>query len=347
MMFKILSIYFFLLLGMFSAYSQNSDFSASVNSQCPGNLFTLTADDNSMVSYNWTITEQGGASTNYNVNPVAFVLDNPGLYNVELTVSNGAGTNTTTENSFLEVFEEPTIDYMVTSAPYCAPAVVDFVSNSTAGSGTIISYQAFTDGTVYNTADFQHTYLSAGTYPVNVSIENSNFCVSSIDLDDIVVSVFPALSSPLNPNTICSGTSFNYSPTSTIPGSTFSWIRLPNPDIIEPVTNGTLNISETLTSTSPTNVSVSYEVTTTSPFGCATIETVVLTVQSLPVLTVDDANLCSGQTTTLTAIPSQGGGTYAWAPSGSSQTINVSSPGIYSVTYSIGSCGNRDSFPNN
>ena len=338
MMFKISSIYFFLLLGMFSAYSQNSDFSTSVNSQCPGNLFTLTADDNSMVSYNWTITEQGGASTNYNVNPVAFVLDNPGLYNVELTVSNGAGTNTTTENSFLEVFDEPTIVYTVTSDPYCAPAIVDFTSNSTAGSGTIISYQAFTDGTVYNTADFQHTYSSVGTYPINVSIENSNNCLTSLDLDDIVVTNFPALTSPLNPNTICSGTNFNYSPTSTIPGSTFSWVRLPNPDIIEVVSNGSGNISEVLTSSTLSNVAVSYEVTTTSPAGCSNVETVILTVQSLPVLTVDDAVLCTGQTTSLTATPSQGGGTYSWAPSGSSQTITVNAPGTYTVNYSIGSC---------
>ena len=337
-MFKLSSFSFFLFLGFFNVYSQNSDFSASVNSQCPGNLFTLTADDNTLSSYTWSITEQGGATSTYNVNPVAFVLDNAGQYDVTLTVSDGVGSSSTTETSFLEVFNVPTIDYTITAAPYCAPAVVDFTSNSTPGSGTIISYQSFTDGTAYTTANFQHTYNSSGTYPVNISIENSNNCIASLDLADIVVTDVPSLTSPLNPNTICSGTNFNYTPTSSIPGSTFSWIRLPNANIIETPSNGVGTISEVLTSSSLTNEAVSYEVTTTSPGGCINTQTVVLTIQSLPVVTVDDAVLCTGQSTNLTANPSQGGGTYSWVPSGSSQTITVNAPGTYTVTYAIGTC---------
>lgn len=337
-MFKLSSFSFLLFIGVFNVYSQNSDFSASVNSQCPGNLFTLTADDNTLSSYTWSITEQGGATSTYNVNPVAFVLDNAGQYDVTLTVSDGVGSSSTTETSFLEVFNVPTIDYTLTAAPYCAPAVVDFTSNSTPGSGTIISYQSFTDGTAYTTANFQHTYNSSGTYPVNISIENSNNCIASLDLADIVVTDVPSLTSPLNPNTICSGTNFNYTPTSSIPGSTFSWIRLPNANIIETPSNGVGTISEVLTSSSLTNEAVSYEVTTTSPGGCINTQTVVLTIQSLPVVTVDDAVLCTGQSTNLTANPSQGGGTYSWLPSGSSQTITVNTPGTYTVTYAIGTC---------
>ena len=337
-MFKLSSFSFLLFIGVFNVYSQNSDFSASVNSQCPGNLFTLTADDNTLSSYTWSITEQGGATSTYNVNPVAFVLDNAGQYDVTLTVSDGVGSSSTTETSFLEVFNVPTIDYTITAAPYCAPAVVDFTSNSTPGSGTIISYQSFTDGTAYTTANFQHTYNSSGTYPVNISIENSNNCIASLDLADIVVTDVPSLTSPLNPNTICSGTNFNYTPTSSIPGSTFSWIRLPNANIIETPSNGVGTISEVLTSSSLTNEAVSYEVTTTSPGGCINTQTVVLTIQSLPFVTVDDAVLCTGQSTNLTANPSQGGGTYSWLPSGSSQTITVNAPGTYTVTYAIGTC---------
>ena len=74
-MFKFSLIVLLFSLGTASVIGQNSDFSTNTNSQCPGNLFTLTADDNSMSTYLWTITEQGGGSLNYNVNPVAFVLD--------------------------------------------------------------------------------------------------------------------------------------------------------------------------------------------------------------------------------------------------------------------------------
>ena len=337
-MFKFSLIILLFSLGTVGVLGQNSNFSTSISSQCPGNLFTLTADDNSMTTYLWTITEQGGGVSNYNVNPVAFVLDNPAVYDVTLTVTNTGGSSSTTEVGFLEVFANPVVDYTVTSAPYCAPATVEFTSVSLPGSGSIISYQAFTDGTPYTTADFQHTYSSTGSYPVNISIENSNGCVASDNLPNIVVSDFPSLTSPLNPNTICSGTNFNYTPTSSIPGSTYSWVRLANPNVIEAPSSGTGNISEILTTVSTANETVTYEVTTTSPDGCPFTQNVVLTIQALPIITVDDADLCAGQTTTLTATPSQTGGTYSWIPSGSTPTISVDAPGTYTVSYSIGSC---------
>ena len=315
-MFKFSLIILLFSLGTASVLGQNSSFSANISSQCPGNLFTLTANDNSMSTYLWTISEQGGGSSNYTVNPVAFVLDNAAVYDVTLTVTDAGGTNSTTEVAFLEVFANPVVDYTVSTEPYCAPATIDFTSISLPGSGSITSYQAFTDGTPYTTADFQHTYSSAGTYPVNITIENSNGCDASVNLPNIVVSEFPSLTSPLNPNTICSGTNFNYTPTSSISGSTFSWVRLANPNVIETPSSGTGNISETLTTVSTANETVTYEVTITSPEGCQNIQNVVLTIQALPVVTVDDAFVCVGQTTSLTATPSQPGGTYSWIPSG-------------------------------
>ena len=326
------------LLGGFHSSAQNSNFSTADADQCPGNLFTLSADDNSLLTYSWTITEQGGGSSTYNVNPIAFVLSNPGNYDVSLTVSDGVSSSTTTEIGFLEVYDIPTIDYTVSSAPYCEPATVDFTSNSTPGSGSIVSYQLFTDGSAYNTANASHTYATAGTYSVNVAIENSNGCSNSADLSDIVVSINPALTSPLNPNTICSGSVFNYTPTSSIPGSTFSWVRLTNTDISEAPTSGNGNISETLTNTSGSNVSVTYEVTTVSPTGCSVTENVIVTVQALPTVTINSLNICTGSTGVLTAIPSVGGGNYSWSTTETTQSITVSTAGNYTVNYSVGSC---------
>ena len=338
-MFRISFILFLFSIVVNFSWSQSSSFTSVNDSQCPGNLFTLTADDNSLASYSWSVTLQGsGTSSSYNVNPVAFVLDNPGLYDISLTVSDGVGTSNTTELGFLEVYTNPIVDYAVSEGPYCAPATLDFTSASTAGSGAIVSYVAFTDGTPYNTADFQHTYSSVGTYSVNVSIENSFGCVASGDLADIVVTEFPSLTSPLNPNTICSGSVFNYTPTSTISGSTFSWVRAVNPDIAEVASNGVGDISEMLTSTSGSNVPVTYEVTNTSPGGCVNTQNVVVTVQPLPSVTIDDVDICTGQAGTLTATPSQGGGVYLWNTSATTQSISVTTPGVYSVSYSVGSC---------
>ncbi len=335
---KISILFALFILGGFQLWAQNSNFSTADADQCPGNLFTLSADDNSLLTYSWTITEQGGASSTYNVNPIAFVLTNPGNYDVSLTVSDGVSSSTTTEIGFLEVYEIPNIDYTVSPAPYCEPATVDFTSNSTPGSGSIVSYQLFTDGSAYNTANASHTYATAGTYSVNVAIENSNGCSNSADLSDIVVSINPALTSPLNPNTICSGSVFNYTPTSSIPGSTFSWVRLANADISEAPTSGNGNISETLTNTSGSNVSVTYEVTTVSPTGCSVTENVIVTVQALPTVTINSLNICTGSTGVLTATPSVGGGNYSWSTTETTQSITVSAAGNYTVNYSVGSC---------
>ena len=335
---KISILFALFLLGGFQLWAQNSNFSTADADQCPGNLFTLSADDNSLLTYSWTITEQGGPSSTYNVNPIAFVLTNPGNYDVSLTVSDGVSSSTTTEIGFLEVYEIPNIDYTVSPAPYCEPATVDFTSNSTPGSGSIVSYQLFTDGSAYNTANASHTYATAGTYSVNVAIENSNGCSNSADLSDIVVSINPALTSPLNPNTICSGSVFNYTPTSSIPGSTFSWVRLGNADISEAPTSGNGNISETLTNTSGSNVSVTYEVTTVSPTGCSVTENVIVTVQALPTVTINSLNICTGSTGVLTATPSVGGGNYSWSTTETTQSITVSTAGNYTVNYSVGSC---------
>ena len=95
-----ISILFALYTRGFQLFAQNSNFSTADADQCPGNLFTLSADDNSLLTYSWTITEQGGPSSTYNVNPIAFVLTNPGNYDVSLTVSDGVSSSTTSEIGF-------------------------------------------------------------------------------------------------------------------------------------------------------------------------------------------------------------------------------------------------------
>ena len=159
-----------------------------------------------------------------------------------------------------------------------------------------------------------------------------------MDLPDVFVSTNPVLTSPTNPVTICSGSVFNYAPTSSIPGSTFSWVRQANPDIQEAPTTGNGSISETLTNLSAANTSAVYEYTVTSPDGCSITTNVVVTVQALPTVTINNLDVCIGSSGTLTATPSIGGGTYSWSTAENTQSINVTAAGSYTVTYSVGSC---------
>ncbi|MDC0272683.1 PKD domain-containing protein, partial [Crocinitomicaceae bacterium] len=78
--------------------------------------------------------------------------------------------------------------------------------------------------------------------------------------------------------------------------------------------------------------------TNTSPTGCAIVENVIVVVQALPSVTINPLNICTGSNGVLTATPSIGGGTYLWSTTETTQSITVSTSGIYSVSYSVGSC---------
>ena len=347
-------------------FSQNANFKAADSSQCSGTLFTLIALNSSYPSssYSWQITNPSNVTTTYSGNDTIFVvLTAPGLYDVRLTVTNGT-TATVLNLDFLQVFSKPTIGFTANgvSTPLtgCSPFLVNFNgSTSSPGSGATYSTVSFDfgDGNLTNVSNFatnqtfSHTYLNSSTanvtYKPKVNILNSSGCFDTLTLPSITVKPSPTLSSPINPNSICSGSTFNYIPTSATAGCTFTWSRAANPSIQQAAASGTYppSFSETLTLTPPgsSNASVTYVVTTTAPApnSCSTQQNVVVTVKALPTVLITPSTLtiCSGQTGTLTASGSPSGGTFAWSNSlGSSATANVSTAGTYSVTYSNNGC---------
>jgi gliding motility-associated-like protein len=86
----------------------------------------------------------------------------------------------------------------------------------------------------------------------------------------------------------------------------------------------------------------SYTVLGTDSNGCAAIDTFIVTVNPLPVVTVNTGTICAGASTTLTA---NGGTTYAWDPpaglsatTGASVTANPTATTIYTVTGTTNGC---------
>ncbi len=89
-----------------------------------------------------------------------------------------------------------------------------------------------------------------------------------------------------------------------------------------------------------------YHVIATSSIGCPDTSTVVITSSGATTVTVNSETICEGQSTTLTATPGTGGGTYAWVPGGfTTQSINVSptTTTTYTVTYDLGGCTTNES----
>jgi|GEM_PF-1000908 len=116
---------------------------------------------------------------------------------------------------------------------------------------------------------------------------------------NVTLNVHPSatLSSTLTPGAICSGAAFSYIPSSTTPGSSFTWGRAAVAGISQPANSGSGNINEILTNTTSAPVTVSYLVITTAN-GCNNSpgESVVLVVNPAPSLSTvsQAATVCAG-----------------------------------------------------
>lgn len=341
-----LGIMLLIILNSFVSFSQDATFSSPDATQCPDNLFTLNATNTTYgnSNYSWLITGPSGYSQTPTGSSVAVYLTVSGFYNVKLTVTVGGTPTSTTQDNFIQVYSKPTIDYSVTPTTGCSPLLVTFTSSCTPGpdSGTLSTFQANADGTSYSTEDFTHTFTSGGTFTPSVTVTNSVGCFTTGNLSPVTVTTSPSLTSPLNPNSICSGSTFNYTPTSTISGTTYSWVRTLPSGVTGSGSNTSTGTSGVInqTLTSATTQQVTYAMTATAN-GCSRTQNVLVTVRALPTVSITQGAtlaICTGQTGTLTAAGLPSGGTYLWSTAATTASINVTTSGARSVTYSDGTC---------
>ncbi|MFM7661269.1 MAG: gliding motility-associated C-terminal domain-containing protein, partial [Bacteroidota bacterium] len=143
----------------------------------------------------------------------------------------------------------------------------------------------------------------------------------------VVVNPIPTLS--ISGEIICEGESATLVPSGLQPtGGTFLW---------------STNSSEQTITVSP-SVTSNYFVTYTVN-GCSSIPAnATITVNPIPSLVINNAAICSGQSATLTAVPTIFGGSIVWSPTNATTTsINVS-PTVnttYSAIYTLNNCSSE------
>lgn len=162
---------------------------------------------------------------------------------------------------------------------------------------------------------------STTTYSVVYSLSG---CDSQTE--STIVSVAPIPTISLNNLTICEGQSGMISTTPSQSGGTYLWSA-----------GGETTPDITVSPTSSTSYSVIYTLN-----GCESYsETSTVTVTSAPTVSVNDLTLCIGESGTITATPSQSGGTYLWSPGGETTpdiTVSPTSSASYSVVYTLNGC---------
>jgi hypothetical protein len=193
------------------------------------------------------------------------------------------------------------------------------ITGASAGNGDAIT-QTITNTTASNAT------LTYTVTPAN------NGCTGTPVTVVITVKPKPVLSSSLTPAAICSGSTFNYTPTSSTTGTTFSWTRAAVAG--NPASSGTGNISEVLSAAATFNATYIYTLTAD---GCTNTQNVTVTVSGFPTITVTPAtpSICIGSGTTLTA---SGANTYTWSPAaGLSSTTGatVTANPVVTTTYTV------------
>jgi|GEM_PF-6396019 len=176
-----------------------------------------------------------------------------------------------------------------------------------------------------------------------ISVTDGSGC-SQTQSGTVVVNILPAPAfTSSKTESVCSNTSFDYTATSSVPGTTFKWKR----DTVAGITNQpgsglTASINDNLHNNTTQPVVVNYVFTLSTGTGCETIETLKVTVNPTPAINpISNYTFCNGAFVNGISFSSASpDSTFAWA---SNTTIGFGTSGSSSIPSFVAT--NMDSVP--
>lgn len=124
----------------------------------------------------WTWDFSNGYTSNQKTPTVVFM--EPGVYQVKLTVGNGAMVETI--NTTITVYAAPKADFVLDKPKACSNEIVNFRDNSKPGDAPITTYVwGFGDGKTATTANTAHLYREPGSYTATLLVTDENGCSSN------------------------------------------------------------------------------------------------------------------------------------------------------------------------
>ena len=220
-------------------------------------------------SWNWVIYNSGGTPVGTSILPdPSFLLVDPGTYDVELTVCDGAGAcDVLYLAAYLELYESPDAVYTSSVSSGCPPLSVTFTDVTTYPSSSPVNrFWIITGGPpMPSTPSISYTFTTPGWYDVILVVEDDNGC-EAFYVDSVEVFAPPVVSIAATDSTSCGApftTTFGTAITGTGPFS-YSW------DFGDGGSSTASNPTHTYTALGNYDVSV----TITDGNGCVTTETV-------------------------------------------------------------------------
>lgn len=335
-------------------------FTAGPTSVCttPGATSQYSALAYSAESYQWSLTPTAAGSISAS-GLVSWNSTFNGTATVRVT-SNGCGGSQQVLDANIWVRPIPTASVSLASQERCSGEQMTLVAigNPNNVSGTSLSWTVsapnITGATAGSGTFIQQTLLNATTASqtaVYTITPTANGCTGSSVTHTVIVKPVPLLNSALFPSPVCNSSdvvNVSYTPSSTIPGSTFSWSRTSVSGIVQPGTGSAGGISEILTNTNSYQTPVTYRYVT-SYNGCGSVQNV--TIGIYPPVTSGGLGsisaICIGSSPGTLPVSSSAGGngsyTYQWEQSlngstwqnavGSSTSAQYTPPVLYSSTY--------------
>ncbi len=165
----------------------NASFTFSPSVACINSTiqFTSTSTANpgdSIVAISWNF---GDSPQWFSGNPVNHQYANPGNYTITLKVKTYSDCDTT-YSTVITVLESPVADFSFQNV--CLDSAVIFINQSTTPPGTTITSWSwnFGDGATGTGSVVSHSYLTAGTYTVTLTIVNSAGCSNTVQKQVII-----------------------------------------------------------------------------------------------------------------------------------------------------------------
>ena len=297
---------------------------------CVGETINLTANGQAGATYSWT--GPGNFSSNQQ-NPTRpnCTMAMAGTYTCTITV--GRQTNSATTD--VVIYPMPTANFTYTSV--CQGNPTQFTSTSTTNpSGQQIQSYTwnFGDGQTGSGATTSHTYASAGTYQVTLTVSCGGHCTSQIT-HPVVVSGPPTAN--FTYTTVCQGNPTQFTSTaSTSPGN--------------PITNYQWNFGDGQTGQGQTvshtyasagTYQVTHTVQTSGSCSDSRTQSVPVNAAPTPTATASPSTIIYGGTATLTAnAGTQGSFSFHWEPADkvvnpnnqTTQTIPLTETTVFTCT---------------
>jgi gliding motility-associated-like protein len=235
---------------------------------------------------------------------------------IPVTYTVGSGGCSATVSHNITVNPVPTVSISPATATICAGSSTTLTANPSLGGGT---YSWSPGGSTASSITLSPG--STTTYTVTYTLAGCSATATRL----VTVNPIPTVS--VNNTSMCSTGSASLTATPSTGGGTYSWSP-----------GGATTQTITVSPGSTTTYTVTYTLSGCSNTGAGTV-----TVTTVPTVSISPATstICAGQSATLTATPSVGGGTYSWSPGGattSSITVSPGSSTTYTVTYSLSGC---------